>query len=78
MDRLPREEWMYKLPRVGYDLSFLNHVTKFVAATKKYRVSRGEELTICLCRSCKNKVLHEDDMVKSHLICFHFVEIYIV
>ena len=42
MDRLPREEWMYKLPRVGYDLSFLNHVTKFVAAAKKYRVSRGE------------------------------------
>ena len=51
MDRLPREEWMYKLPRVGNDLSFLHHVTKFIAAVKKRRVSRGEELTICMCRS---------------------------
>ena len=76
MDRLPREEWMYKLTRVGYDLSFLNHVTKFVSAVKKHRVSQGEELTICPCHSCNNKLLHEDDVVKSHLNRFGFVENY--
>ena len=34
MDRLLREELMYKIPRVGNNLSFLNHVTKFVATAK--------------------------------------------
>ena len=33
-------------PRVGNDMSFVNHVTNFVAITKKYRVSQGVELTI--------------------------------
>ena len=57
-------------------MSFLNHVTKFIAAAKKHRVSRGVELTICPCRSFKNKLLHEDDIVKSHLIRYGFVENY--
>ena len=65
---MDREEWMYKLPRVGNDLSFLHHVTKFIAAVKKRRVSRGEELTICPCRSGKNKLLHEDNVMQSHLL----------
>ena len=51
MDRLPTEECMHKLPRIGNDISFLHHVTKFLATVKKHRVSRGEELTICMCRS---------------------------
>ena len=59
-----------------YKISFLNHVKKFVAATKKHRVSRAEELTICPCRSFKNKLLHEDDMVNSHSIRYGFVENY--
>ena len=33
---MDREEWMYKLPRVGNDLSFLHHVRNFVAAAKKH------------------------------------------
>ena len=49
---------------------------KFVAAAKKHRVSRGVELTICPCRDGKNKLLHEDDVVKSHLIRYGFVENY--
>ena len=76
MNRLPREEWMCKISRVGNDMSFLNHMTKFFAAAKKHCVSRGVELTICLCRGCKNKLLHEDDVVKSHLIRYGFVENY--
>jgi hypothetical protein len=31
---MDREEWMYKLPRVSNDISFLGHVKKFVAAAK--------------------------------------------
>ena len=69
---------MYNISRVDNDMSFLNHVTKFVAATKKHRVSRGVELTICPCRGCKNKLLHEDDMVNSHSIRYGFVENYTV
>ena len=65
-------------PRVGNDMSFVNHVTNFVAITKKYRVSQGVELTICPCRSCKNKLFHEYDVVKSHLIRSGFVENYTV
>ena len=33
---MDREEWMYKLSRVGNDLSFLHHVRNFVAAAKKH------------------------------------------
>jgi hypothetical protein len=29
------EEWMYKIPRVDVDLSFLGHVRKFVARCEK-------------------------------------------
>ena len=78
MDRVSMEEWMYKLSRVGNNLSFLNHVIKFVAAAKKHRVSRGEDQTICPCRSCKNKLPHEDDVVKYHLIRYGFVENYTI
>ena len=78
MNRLPREEWMCKISRVGNVMSFLNLITKFVAAAKKHCVSRGVELTICPCRGCKNKLLHEDDVVKSHLIHYGFVKNYTV
>ena len=67
---------MHKLPRIGNDISFLHRVTKFLATVKKHRVSRGEDLTICPCRSCKNKLPHEDDVVKYHLIRYGFVENY--
>jgi len=49
MDTLPREEWMYKLRRVGNDKSFLHHVRNFIAAARKHRVSLGRERTICPC-----------------------------
>ena len=39
-------------------------------------MSRGEDLTICPCRSCKNKLPHDDDVVKYHLIRNGFVENY--
>ena len=35
------KEWMYKLPRVGNDMSFLHYVRNFVAATKKHHVTLG-------------------------------------
>jgi hypothetical protein len=54
---MDREEWMYKLSRVSNDMSFLVHVKKFVAATKKHRLRLGRDRTICLCNSCKNKLL---------------------
>jgi hypothetical protein len=54
---MDREEWMYKLSRVSNDMSFLVHVKKFVAATKKHRLRLGQDRTICLCNSCKNKLL---------------------
>jgi len=38
---MDREEWMYKLPRVGNNLSFLHHVRKFVAAAKKTLCESG-------------------------------------
>jgi hypothetical protein len=44
---MDREEWMYKILRVGADLSFLGHVRKFVAAAKKHRLRLGRERTIC-------------------------------
>jgi hypothetical protein len=60
---MDREEWMYKIQRVGADLSFLGHVRKFVAATKKHLLRMGRERTICPCNSCKKKLLQEDDVV---------------
>ena len=36
----------------------------------------GVELIICPCRGCKNKLLHKDDVVNSHLIRYGFVENY--
>ena len=32
---MDRAEWMYKIPRAGNDLTFLHHVTKFIADAKK-------------------------------------------
>ena len=61
-----------------YHPSFLHHVRNFVAAVKKYHVSLGWECTICLCNSCKNKLLQKDNVVQSHLICHGFVENFIV
>jgi hypothetical protein len=55
-----REEWMYKIPRVSNDLSSLVHVKKFVVAAKKHRLCLGQDHNICLCNSCKNKLLQED------------------
>ena len=60
---MDREEWMYKLLRVGNDQSFLHHVRNFVAAVKKDCVSLGRGCTICPCNSCKNKLLKEDNVV---------------
>ena len=71
-------EWIYKIPRVGNDLTFLHRVRKFVAAAKKHRVSMGRERTICPCNSCQNKLLQDDNVVQSHLIRHGFVENYTV
>ena len=65
---MERAEWMYKIPRAGNDLTFLHHVTKFVAVAKKHRTSLGREGTICPCNRCKNNLVYEDSVVKSHLI----------
>ena len=32
---MDRAEWMYKIPRADNDLTFLRHVTKFIAVAKK-------------------------------------------
>ena len=73
-----REEWMYKLAQVGNDMTFLHHVRKFIAASKKHRVSLGRECTIWPCNSCQSKLLQEDNVVQSHLIRHDFVKDYIV
>ena len=72
MDR----EWMYKTSRLHP--AFLDHVTKFIAAAKRHRLSLKQELTICPCKSCKNLLAHGDDTVKSHLIRYGFVKDYTV
>jgi hypothetical protein len=74
MDR----EWMYKTPRLGTDLSFLGHVRKFVATAKEHRLSLGQELTLCPCNSCKNKLAQQDNVVQSHLVRCGFVKDYTV
>ena len=50
----------------------------FVAAAKKYRVSLGWERTIYPCNSCKNKLLHKDNVVQSHLIRYGFIKNYTI
>ena len=65
-------EWMYKTLRL--DPAFLEHVTKFIAAAKRHRLSLKRELTIYLCKSCKNLLAHGDDTVKSHLVRYGFVK----
>jgi len=69
---------MYKVLRAGNDLTFLHHVTKFVAVVKKHRTSLGREGTICPCNRCKNNLVYEDSVVKSHLIRYGFVDNYTV
>jgi hypothetical protein len=75
---MDREEWMYKIPRVGADLSFLGHVRKFVAVARKHHLPLGRERTIGPCNSCKNKLLQEDDVVQSQLIRHGFVKDYTI
>jgi len=69
---------MDKIPRAGNDLTFLHYVIKFVAAAKKYHLSLGRERIICPCSRWQNNLLHEDSVVKYHLIRYGFVENYIV
>ena len=69
---------MYKLVQVGNDMTFLHHVRKFIAASKKHRVSLGRELRICPCNSCQNKHLQKDIVVQSHLIRRGFIKDYTV
>jgi hypothetical protein len=57
MDR----EWMYKTSRV--EQSYLNHVTKFIAAVKRHHLSLKREHMICPCKSCKNLLAYGDDTV---------------
>jgi hypothetical protein len=75
---MDREEWMYKIPRVNNNLTFLGHVRKFAAAAKKHHVHLDQERIICPCNSCKNNLLKEDDMVESDLIQHGFVKDYTV
>jgi hypothetical protein len=62
MDR----EWMYKTSRL--DQAYMDHVTKFIAPARRHRLSLKQKLTICPCKSCKNRLAHDDDTVKSHLV----------
>jgi hypothetical protein len=54
---MDREEWMYKIPRVSNDMTFLVHVKKFVAVAKNHHMRLGRERNICPCNSCKNELL---------------------
>jgi len=69
---------MYKLRRVGNDMSFLHHMKNFIAAAKKHRVSLGRKRTIFPCISCQNKLLHKDNVVQSRLIHYGSVKNYTV
>ena len=69
---------MDKIPRAGNDLTFLHSVIKFVAAAKKHHLSLGRERIICPCSRCQNNLLHEDSMVKSHLLRYGFIENYTI
>jgi len=70
------KEWMYKTSRL--DQAYLDHVTKFIATAKRHRLSLKWEHTICSCKSCKNLLLHEDYVVKSHLVRYGFIKDYTV
>ena len=72
MDR----EWMYKTSRL--DQAYLDHMTKFIAAAKRHRLSLKWEHTIGPCKSYKNLLLHENNMVKSHLVRYSFVKDYTI
>ena len=75
---MDRVEWMYKIPRADNDLTFLHHVIKFIAVVKKHRRSLGRERTICPCNRFQNNLVHEDSVVKSHLIRCGFVDKYTI
>lgn len=72
------KDWMYKLPGVGKDLSFLHHVRNFVTAAKKHCRSLGQGHTSCSCNSNKNKLLQDDNVVQPHLIRHGLVKDYFV
>jgi hypothetical protein len=63
---MDKEEWMYQTSRL--ELSYLDHVRKFVANVKKHHLSLKRPRSICPCNRCQNKLALEDDMVQSHLI----------
>ena len=75
---MDRAEWMYKILRASNDMTFLHHVTKFVAIAKKHHTSLGQEGTICPCNRCKNNLVYDDSVVKSHLIRYGFVDNYTI
>jgi len=60
------------------DPAYIEHVTKFIFTAKSHRLSLKRELTICLCKSCKNLYAHGDNTVKSHLVRYGFVKDYTV
>ena len=67
---------MYKTSRL--DPLYLEHATKFIVTTKRHRLNLKREHTICPCKSCKNLLLHEDNVVKSHLVRYGFVKDYTI
>ena len=69
-------EWMYKTSRL--DQAYLDHVTKSIAAAKRHHLSLKREHTICPCKSYKNLLLHEDNVVKSHLVRYGFIKDYTI
>jgi hypothetical protein len=70
------KEWMYKTSRL--DPSYLDHARKFVATVKRHRLSLKWEHNICPCNSCKNLLVHEDNVVQSLLVQYGFVKEYTV
>jgi hypothetical protein len=60
------------------DPAFLEHVTKFIAIAKRHHLSLKKEVTICPCKSFKNRYALEDDKVKYHLDRYVFVNNYTI
>jgi hypothetical protein len=63
---MDKEEWMYQTSRL--DLSYLDHVRKFVATAKKHRLSLKKPRNICPCNRCQNKLTQEDDVTWSSMV----------
>jgi hypothetical protein len=51
---------------------------KVYCRAKRHRLGLKREHTVCLCKSCKNLLLHEDNVVKSHLVQYGFVKDYTI